>query len=74
MKEFPAIRRFQVVQESLDQIRLNLVAPELAEGDRHRLLNAIRETTGTAVQLNLQLVPDIPLTGAGKLKVVVRNN
>ena len=73
IKEFPSVRRFQVVQDSRERISLKLVAPSFSDSDRSRLLDAVRQCTGTVVNLDLNLVDDIPLTGAGKLKVVVRN-
>lgn len=73
LKEFPAIRRFQVVQNRIESIQLKLVAPQFADADRDRLLSAVRDCTGGVVGLDLQFVEDIPLTSAGKLKVVVRN-
>lgn len=73
IKEFPAVRRFQVVQDCRERILLKLVAPAFSETDRDRLLRAVRECAGTVVKLDLSLVEEIPLTGAGKLKVVVRN-
>lgn len=73
IKDFPAIRRFQVVQETVQQITLKLVVEggDLKPNDRENLMNEIHKCTGTAVEVRLQLVDDIPLTNAGKLKVVV---
>lgn len=73
IKDFPAIRRFQVVQETVEQITLKLVVDggNLAPIDRETLLGEIRKCTGTTVDVRLQVVDDIPLTKAGKLKVVV---
>lgn len=72
IKDFPAIRRFQVVQADLGTIVLKVVVNgELLRADQERLLETIRQCTGEAVRLDLQLVDDIPLTKAGKLKVVV---
>ncbi len=73
IKDFPAIRRFQVIQETIEQITLKLVVDcgQLTVVDRENLLNAIHECTGTVVDVRLQFVEDIPLTKAGKLKVVV---
>lgn len=75
IKDFPAIRRFQVIQEQPEQITLKLVVDggDLAPTDRENLLREIHKCAGTAVQIRLQLVDDIPLTKAGKLKVVVRS-
>ncbi len=72
IKEFPAIRRFQVVQETVARIDLKLVVDGgLTLADRETLLAEIRRCTGTAVAIELQLVDDIPLTKAGKHRVVV---
>lgn len=73
IKDFPAIRRFQVIQEAVEQITLKLVVEggNLTVVDRENLLGEIRKCTGSVVDVNLQFVDDIPLTKAGKLKVVV---
>ena len=72
IKDFPAIRRFQVVQEAIAHITLKLVVEGgLTLAEREQLLGEIRRCTGTLVEIELQLVDDIPLTKAGKLKVVV---
>jgi phenylacetate-CoA ligase len=73
MKDYPAVRRFQVVQESLQSIQVRLVV----NGDwntsaSQSLEHQIRGITGDAVQLRIDIVDDIPLTRAGKLQVVVR--
>ncbi len=72
IKEFPAIRRFQIVQEKLESITLKLVVDGgLTLAEREQLLGEVRKCTGTQVDIRLQMVDDIPLTNAGKLKVVV---
>jgi phenylacetate-coenzyme A ligase PaaK-like adenylate-forming protein len=72
LKEFPTIRRFQVVQDRVEQITLKLVVEGgLTLAEREQLLREVRRCTGTAVDIQLQLVDDIPLTKAGKLKVVI---
>ena len=73
IKDFPSIRRFQVIQESIEQITLKLVVDggNLTLTDRDKLLNQIQVCTGKVVDIRFQLVDDIPLTKAGKLKVVV---
>lgn len=72
IKEFPAVRRFQVVQENPEVITLKLVVDGgLTLADREHLLGEVRKCAGTQVDIRLQLVDDIPLTNAGKLKVVV---
>ena len=72
MKEFPEVRRFQVVQQELDLIDVKLVvAGSLLEAHRELMLSELRRVMGAEVNFNLQLVDDIPLTNAGKMKVVV---
>jgi phenylacetate-CoA ligase len=72
IKDFPAVRRFQVVQEKLELITVKLVVDGgLTLAERESLLAEVRKCTGTAVEVRLQMVDDIPLTKAGKLKVVV---
>lgn len=71
LKEFPAVRRFQVLQESAGTITLKLVAVEFSEDSERRLRSEIRACVGDTVSLDIQRVDDIPLTRAGKLQVVV---
>jgi phenylacetate-CoA ligase len=72
IKEFPCVRRFQVVQTTREAITLKLVVEggfTLAE--RELLVSEVRKCTGPAVEIRLDLVDDIPLTKAGKHRVVV---
>lgn len=72
LKDYPVVQRFQVVQTELTRITLKIVAAGgLALADRERLLQDIRSVAGRVVEIDLQQVTDIPLTKAGKLKVVV---
>lgn len=73
LKEFPSIRRFQVVQLALDQIVLKLVLDGgFTLTDRELLLREIRKGVGSSINVKLEFVDDIPLTSAGKHRVVVR--
>jgi phenylacetate-CoA ligase len=72
IKEYPAVRRFQVIQEKQELITVKLVCDGgLTLAEREHMLSEIRKCTGTQVDVRLQMVDDIPLTNAGKLKVVV---
>jgi phenylacetate-CoA ligase len=72
MKEFPSVRRFQVVQTTRDAITLKLVVEGgLTVADRELLLSEVRKCTGSQVAIQLDFVDDIPLTKAGKHRVVV---
>lgn len=71
IKDFPAVRRFQVVQERPDELQIRLVAPELRAEDQTRLESLVREAIGARMRLVVSPVPDIPLTRVGKLQVVI---
>ncbi|HZL34038.1 MAG TPA: hypothetical protein VFC78_01935 [Tepidisphaeraceae bacterium] len=72
LKDFPAIRRFQVIQDSPDHVELRLVASAAwNDADRVAIETIIRAKLGPEVRFETHLVEDIALTGAGKLRVVV---
>jgi phenylacetate-CoA ligase len=72
LKDYAAVRRFQVVQECAEEIVLKLVVDDRWSGEsRDRLRRDVTETIGDAVRLVIREVDDIPLTHAGKLQVVV---
>jgi phenylacetate-CoA ligase len=74
LKDYRAIRRFQVVQERPDQIFLRLVTDSdwNAQTSRH-LESLVRQTLGPTVRFEIQLLTDIPVTALGKQRVVVSN-
>jgi phenylacetate-CoA ligase len=71
LKEFSAVQRFQVEQDDPDVVTVRLVAPDWSEADAARLRREVAAVAGGALQVRVEQVPDIPLTAAGKLKVVV---
>jgi phenylacetate-CoA ligase len=72
MKDYPAIKRFQVVQEKLDSIQLRVVLRNsLADDQRDLLDREIRKVLGQGVHFDFLPVDDIPLSLAGKLQVVI---
>jgi phenylacetate-CoA ligase len=72
MKDYPGIRQFQVVQEELHRVQIRFVLKnQLSEDHRISLNGEIRKILGPAVDLQLLSVDDIPLTAAGKHRVVV---
>lgn len=74
LKDVAALRRFQVVQEAPDRIELRMVLREpLAPAQRRQIEQEIAATVGSAVHVELKTVDDIPLTPAGKLRVVVNH-
>jgi phenylacetate-CoA ligase len=72
LKDFPAVRRFQVVQRRADQVELRVVlSGDWTEADRSTLDQEMHKVLGAAVQFHVVAVDDIPLTRAGKLRVVI---
>jgi phenylacetate-CoA ligase len=73
MKEYAAIRRFQVVQDDVQTVQVRLVvSPQWDVSSRESLERQIRQVVGDSVEIDIATVDDIPLTQAGKLQVVVR--
>lgn len=72
IKDYSAIKRFQVIQETADELSLKIVADDTwnASSEAH-LRSTIESTTGDAMKLSILRVEEIPLTQAGKLQVVV---
>ena len=67
-----AIRRFQVVQSSPDDILLRLVlGPGWSQADRERVESEVRQLIGPRCRFTVDVVGEIPLTAAGKHRVVV---
>jgi phenylacetate-CoA ligase len=71
VKDFPAVRRYQVIQEEPSRIRFALIDGGLSLPDRARLERLVRDAVGPEVRVDFHPVEQIPLTAAGKLRVVV---
>jgi phenylacetate-CoA ligase len=71
VKEFPAIRRFQVIQEEPGHVRFMLVADGLIDADRARLEGLVRQALGHSTRVDFEPVACIPQTPGGKLQVVI---
>jgi phenylacetate-CoA ligase len=72
LKDYPTVRRFQVIQDAVDRIELRVVPENCFTAEaRTRLTNEIVQVLGGRVRFELLSVQDIPLTAAGKLQVVV---
>jgi phenylacetate-CoA ligase len=73
IKDFGAVRRFQVVQELDGSIQLRLVVGDgWNEAARQKLEQQVRNVVGDAAQFEIAVVDEIPLTAAGKRRVVIR--
>jgi phenylacetate-CoA ligase len=72
VKDYSAIKRFQVIQESADEMSLKIVANDAWNtADEADLRSTIEATIGESMNLSIQRVEEIPLTHSGKLQVVV---
>jgi phenylacetate-CoA ligase len=71
MKDYPAVRRYQVIQEEPNHVRITMVSEGLREDDRKAIEHAAREALGPQTRVEFEPVGQIPLTPAGKLQVVV---
>ena len=72
LKDFAGIRQFQVVQSSRDHLQLKVVLGQNWDAALQPvLLQRVRRTVGDEVQLDWTPVESIPLTKAGKHRVVV---
>lgn len=72
IKDYAAIEQFQVIQTHPGQIEVKLVVDDQwNDGTRNTLGERIRMQVGPATQVRLVEVDQIPLTNAGKLRVVI---
>jgi phenylacetate-CoA ligase len=74
LKDFAGVGRFQVVQDAPDHVQIRIVAtPKWNDGERRAVDGIVRSHLGPAVKLDIVNVDEIPLTGAGKQRVVVNS-
>lgn len=73
--DLTTIKLGQIVQETADEVSINVVLNALADLDavRDTLLTRARERLGPWVRLTFKQVDDIPRTSAGKFRVIVNN-
>ncbi len=71
VKDFPSVRRFQVVQDEPGSIRFAIAADGMSPTERASLETQVRRAMGDGVRVDFEPVEQIPLTSAGKLQVVV---
>ena len=72
LKDVAGVRRFQVVQDSLDRFTLKVVpGPEFGADQEAYVRREVSKVLGSDASLDLQRVDDIPLTASGKFRVTV---
>ena len=69
----PGAKEIQVYQDSIDAIRLNIVAGEsFGDSDKKALLRELRRRLGPEMRIEFRRVDHIPRSATGKLRAVVR--
>ena len=72
MKDFPDIYRFQVIQEKIDHLVIQLVpAGRISDTTKDKIKIEIRKVVGRTMNVNYQIVSDIPLNATGKHRVTI---
>jgi phenylacetate-CoA ligase len=72
IKDFVAVKRFQVIQDAPDHIIVRLVVElDWSQDQRLVLETIIRDTFGPRMNITIAIVDSIELTKSGKLPVVV---
>lgn len=75
LKDYPAVKRFQVMQEGPDRVQLRVVVRGgWEESTRAKLEREVRHILGPAVHFELLAVDEITLTPTGKFRVVVNQS
>jgi phenylacetate-CoA ligase len=69
----PAIRRYQIVQDSPSMLTVRYLRASDSEVDQPRLRQSIAGLLGEAMQIHFERVTDLPRTERGKQKVFIRN-
>lgn len=73
LKDFSAIEQFQIVQDSIDEVKLYLVLKPSGKNsnDIKVASKLIKDALGERVTLHLKVVDEIPLTASGKQRVTI---
>ncbi len=72
LKEFSAVKQFQVVQKRTDLLQIKLVLHEGNHDDQlRRIEQEIRRVLGGAITVNVEPVAAIPQTASGKFRVTI---
>lgn len=68
----PHVIEGQIIQETLDQIRVKIVPTEgFVEADKNDIANRVHQRLGNQVNVVVELVPSIERTKSGKFKAVI---
>ena len=71
VRDLPGIAKFKIVQESIDQTTVLLVAASDFDHDVvKRIRTGMADRLGSGVSIDVQLVDDIPCESSGKFRYV----
>ena len=71
-REFDAVKQFQIIQERLDTVVIKVVLRTGCRADElPRLDLETQKVLGASITVNVEFVPEIPLTASGKFRVSV---
>ena len=71
-KDYPSIEKFQVIQEELTIININLVVnSEYSAQEQGIIINKITDALGNAIKVDVNIMSDIPTTSSGKHRVTI---
>lgn len=73
LKDFDEIKQFQVIQNSIDELKVKLVLYETIRPQEvlKKIKELIQQTVGSSVLVSVSIVEHIELTTSGKLRVVI---
>lgn len=66
------MEKFQVIQNSINEIEFLLVSEELSENEKSTLINSIEKHLGK-ITVHINIVKDIPALKSGKYKAIISN-
>jgi len=68
------IKESQIIQEAIDFIRVKVVPTDSFNSeDVQEIIQRVQQRLGASVQVEVELVDEIPRTKAGKFKAVISN-
>lgn len=73
-KDVSGIIKFQAIQDSIDEIKVRVVANEsFSIAEQKKFKDALQERFGLKVNINIEIVEDIPNEKSGKFRIIKNN-
>jgi len=68
------VEKFQVIQDKIDRLRINIVRNEkFTDADLRYIISKIKEHAGVEMEIKINFVHSIPSSGSGKRRFVISN-